>query len=287
MKKVKDIFKGGTAVITGGGAGIGEGLARYAASIGMNVAIADINISAAEKVAADINASGSVKAIAYRVDVRDDIAVSAWANEVYRDFGNITLLINNAGIEQFGYLWDTPIENWKRLVDINITGVFNGIKAFLPRLISAGIPAQVWNLSSMGGVSAAARQAPYIMSKHAVLGLTECLKLDVEASGNEHITIAAVLPGIVITEIFKSAGGVHSGSNDASENEREAMLEISQKGITPLLAAERVFEQAANGEFYLLTHPSTVGAAMEARAEQLIHRRAPVLQDYKSNAHPE
>lgn len=276
MSKSKEVFGNGIAFITGAGAGIGEGLARHAAALGMKVAIADINGNAAQKVADSINADGG-NAKAYLLDVRDRNAFEALSEQVYTELGNVTLLINNAGIEQFGYLWDTPEENWERLVDINITGVFNGIKSFLPKMIKVGVPAHVWNLSSMGGVSAAARQAPYIMSKHAVLALTECLKLDVEASGNKHITVAAVLPGVVTSEIFKTAGGVQKGNTSVSEAEREAMLAIAQKGITPLLAAERVFDQAANGEFYLLTQPKLVGATMDARADQLKNRRAPFL----------
>lgn len=276
MKKVNEIFEGGVAFITGAGAGIGEGLARYAASLKMKVAVADINLEAAEKVASDINRQGG-EAKAYKVDVRSYDEVTAVANQVYKDFGSVTLLINNAGIEQFGYLWDTPLENWERLVDINITGVFNGVKAFLPKMIEAKQACQVWNLSSMGGVTAAARQAPYIMSKHAVLGLTECLRLDVEASGNNHINVCAVLPGVVTSDIFKSAGGVDKGETHVSDSERKSMLDIAQKGITPLLAAERVFEQAANGDFYLLTQVEMVSTTMNMRAEQLRKRTAPYL----------
>ena len=118
------------------------------------------------------------------------------------------LLVNNAGVEQFGYLWDTPIENWNRVVDINISGVFHGVHAFLPKMIDAGTPAWVWNLSSIGGVAVVPLQAPYIMSKHAVLALTECLRLEVQHAGHDHIHVQAVLPGAVVSKIFESAGGV-------------------------------------------------------------------------------
>lgn len=268
-------YSGGVLAITGGGSGVGEGLARFAANIGMSVAIADIDLASAEAVVADITAAGG-QALAHRVDVRDADSVEEWADTVYRELGPVTLLVNNAGIEQFGYLWDTPVENWRRLVDINITGVFNGIRAFVPRMAKAAAPARIWNLSSMGGVSAAARQGPYIMSKHAVLATTECLKLDIEAAGLP-ITVAAVLPGAVSSRIFERAGGVESGDADASESERESMLRVREQAMDPGEAAETVFRQAVAGEFYLLTQPALVGAAMDARADQLRGRHAPVL----------
>ncbi|WP_208851908.1 SDR family NAD(P)-dependent oxidoreductase [Pseudoclavibacter terrae] len=261
--------------ITGGGSGVGEGLARYAASIGMAVAIADIDLVAAESVASDIRAEGG-NALAVQVDVRDLSQLEGFADRVYTELGPVSLLINNAGVEQFGLLWDTPEDNWQRLIDINITGVFNGIKAFVPRMSASHEKTAIWNLSSMGGVSAAARQAPYIMSKHAVLALTECLKLDVETAGLD-ITVAAVLPGAVASNIFANAGGVKDGDVAAGEAERAAMLRVREQAMSPIEAARRVFEQAANGDFYLLTQPQLIGAAMNGRAEQLRTRSAPQL----------
>ncbi|MEU6658824.1 SDR family NAD(P)-dependent oxidoreductase [Streptomyces sp. NPDC046821] len=268
-------FAGGVLAVTGGGSGVGEGLARYAASLGMAVAIADVDIAAADAVAASLVEAGG-KAMARKVDVRDLSAVEAFADEVYAELGPVTLAINNAGVEQFGYVWDTPADNWHRLLDINVTGVFNGVKAFVPRMQRAGVPARIWNLSSMGGVSVGPRQAPYIVSKHAVLALTECLKLDLETAGID-ISVAAILPGPVASKIFESAGGVESGDHSASEAEREAMLQVKAVSMSALEAAEVVFAQGAAGDFYLLTHPDMVGGAMAVRAEQLRTRSAPRL----------
>ncbi|MFB7328459.1 SDR family NAD(P)-dependent oxidoreductase [Streptomyces sp. NPDC056190] len=246
-------FADGVLAVTGGGSGVGEGLARYAASLGMAVAIADIDHEAARAVADDLVRSGG-KALARKVDVRDLGAMDAFADEVYGELGPVTLLINNAGIEQFGYLWDVPEVSWHRLIDINVTGVFNGVKAFVPRMVRAGVPSRIWNLSSMGGVSVGPRQAPYIVSKHAVLALTECLKLELE-SAEIDVSVAAILPGPVTSRIFESAGGVESGDRAAGEAERTAMLKVKDAAMSPLEAAERVFAQGAAGDFYLLTHP--------------------------------
>ena len=268
----RDIFGGGVAVITGAGAGIGAGLARHASALGMTVVLADIDGAAADTLAEELTAAGG-SALPTVCDVRDPDAVAALAERTYGDVGPVRLLVNNAGVEQFGYLWDTPVENWNRVVDVNVSGVFHGIRAFLPRMIEAGIPTWVWNLSSIGGVAVVPLQAPYIMSKHAVLALTECLALEVAHAGH------AVLPGAVVSNIFESAGGVDGDGGDvaAAESQRSAMLDIKAEAMDPVAAARVVFDQAAEGRFYLLTQPEYVGAAMTERANVLASQRAPTL----------
>ena len=273
----RDVFAGGVAVITGAGAGIGAGLARHASRLGMNVVLADINAAAVAELRDEIVAGGG-SATDVVCDVRDADAVQAMADRVYRDVGPVRLLVNNAGVEQFGYLWDTPVSNWQRVVDINISGVFHGIRAFLPKMMATDAPAWIWNLSSIGGVAAVPLQAPYIMSKHAVLALTECLHLEVQSAGHDHhLHVQAVLPGAVVSSIFESAGGVDTGDTGAAEGQRTAMLDIKAEAMDPMAAAEMVFDQAAEGRFYLLTQPDYVGSAMTERARVLSSQEAPRL----------
>ncbi|GFG71396.1 SDR family NAD(P)-dependent oxidoreductase [Mycolicibacter senuensis] len=268
-----EVFGGGVAVITGAGAGIGAGLARHAHRLGMSLVLADIDRTAIAELRDELIADGGT-AVDIACDVRDPDAVAALAERTYRDIGPVRLLVNNAGVEQFGYLWDTPITNWNRLMEINVSGVFHGVRAFLPKMIAAGAPAWIWNLSSIGGVAAVPLQAPYIISKHAVLALTECLRLEVQLAGHDdHIHVQAVLPGAVRSNIFEVAGGVEAGLSgadiDAAEAQRDAMLDIKAAGMDPLDAAEVVFDQSAQGEFYLLTQPDQVRSAMAERATAL------------------
>jgi NAD(P)-dependent dehydrogenase (short-subunit alcohol dehydrogenase family) len=270
-----EAFGGGTAVITGAAAGIGAGLARYAAlELRMTVVLADVDKAALERTCAEI-ADGGGRAIPAVVDVRDATAVQQLADHVAEEFGPVRLLVNNAGVEQFGYLWDTPVANWERLVSINISGVFHGVRAFLPRLLSQAEPAWVLNMSSVGAVTAVPLQAPYIMSKHAVLALTECLHQEVAQVGARHIQVSAVLPGAVASRIFDTAGGVDSGDLTAAEGAREAMFRVRARAISPAEAAATIFQQAADGEFYIVTQPEAVLAAMRDRGAQLSGRRPP------------
>ena len=272
----RETFGGGVAVITGAGAGIGAGLARHAHRLGMTVVLADIDEAAIAGLRDELNDAGGT-AVSAPCDVRDPDALTQLADRTYADIGPVRLLVNNAGIEQFGYLWDTPVANWNRVVDINVSGVFHGIRAFLPKMIEATTPAWVWNLSSIGGVAVVPLQAPYIMSKHAILALTECLRLEVELAGHEHIHVQAVLPGAVASNIFESAGGVDDGDVTAAEGQRLAMLDIKAEAMDPIAAAEVVFDQAAEDRFYLLTQPDYVGSAMTERADVLATQRAPNL----------
>ncbi len=274
-----ETFSGGVAVITGAGAGIGAGLARHASRLGMTTVLADVDADAVATLREELCATGGT-AMAVVCDVRDPDAVQALADTTNRDVGPVRLLVNNAGVEQFGYLWDTPVANWQRVVDINVSGVFYGVRAFLPKMMATDKQAWVWNLSSVGGVVAIPLQAPYIVSKHAVLALTECLYLDVQSAGHaHHIHVQAVLPGAVVSDIFESAGGVdpqQATDAAAAEAQRSAMLDIKAAAMDPLAAAETVFEQAAEGRFYLLTQQS-VGSAMAERANVLAAQRPPAL----------
>jgi NAD(P)-dependent dehydrogenase (short-subunit alcohol dehydrogenase family) len=270
-------FGGGVAVITGAAAGIGAGLARHASRLGMTVVIADVDADAAGLLGDEIAAAGG-SAVVHRCDVRDADAVSDLADRTYRDVGPVRLLVNNAGVEQFGYLWDTPVANWNRVMDVNVTGVFHGIRAFLPRMLDNPETSWVWNLSSIGGVAVVPLQAPYITSKHAVLAMTECLALEVQLAGHDHhVHVQAVLPGAVVSNIFESAGGVSAGDVAAAEAQRTAMLDIKAEAMDPIAAAEVIFDQAADGRFYLLTQPEYVGSAMTERGNVLAEQRRPLL----------
>lgn len=275
----REAFSGGVAVITGAGAGIGMGLARHAAALGMTVVLADIDADAVAAARDELCAAGG-SAVDVVCDVRDPDAMRELAEQTYRDIGAVRLLVNNAGVEQFGYLWDTPVTNWRRVVDINVSGVFHGVRAFLPKMMATDEQAWVWNLSSVGAVLAIPLQAPYIMSKHAVLALTECLYLDVQSAGHgHHVHVQAVLPGAVVSNIFDSAGGVDpAAATDATaaEQQRAAMLDVKTAAMDPLAAAATIFEQAAEGRFYLLTEPS-VGVTMAERAKVLAAQSFPGL----------
>jgi NAD(P)-dependent dehydrogenase (short-subunit alcohol dehydrogenase family) len=274
MTTAQEAFSGGVAVITGAGSGIGEALAHGAAALGMRVVLADVAGDRIERVAAEIRAAGG-SASPMPTDVGDAGAVAALAAAVHERFGDVRLLVNNAGIEVLGYSWDVPPELWERAVRVNLLGAVHGARSFLPRMLASGAPAYLANVSSVGGLSMMAQQAPYIVSKHALLSFTECLALEVEMRARP-VRISAVLPGPVATRIFEDAG---SGADAASIAQHMSVMRqlLAEQGMAPLEAARAILEGVAAGEFWVSTHPEMTRQMAAARAQHLLNLSTPVL----------
>lgn len=267
-----DTFTGKLAVITGGGNGIGAGLARHAAALGMRVVLADIDLDAAAQVATDLVAEGA-EAWAEQVDVRDASSMDALAARADAH-GPVDLLINNAGVEHVGYVWEMSEESWRRTWEINVGGVFHGIRSFIPRMIETGRPARVWNVASIGAISGMPMQGAYIAGKHAVLGLTESLRMDLTEA--EHpIEVAAVLPAPVASRIFEDAELTAGSDAETAEKVRVHMTELLASAQTADAAAAEIFRQGAGGEFYILPDEAYGEERMRMRATRLQNREAP------------
>ena len=267
-------FSRGTAVVTGAAAGIGEGLARHLASLGMTVVVADVDAERAKSVADDIVAGGG-SAQPYAVDVADPQSVEAMAAAVFGTHGSVELLVNNAGVESSGFLWEIDRDRWRRLMQINVDGVFHCLQSFVPRMIEAGTASCIANLSSVGGLNAVAVQSPYIVSKHAVLAMTECLYQDLAIVGAP-IQVSAVIPHSIRSEIFLSAQRDAPTDNPTANAVFAAMQrDNEEKGLDPLFAAEHMVEQIARGDFWIYSDDELCIAAAHRRGQQLLDLAPP------------
>ena len=262
----QDVFAGGVAVITGAGSGIGEGIARQAAALGMTVVLADIAADRIEAIARELRDAGG-KALAVPTDVTDPAALDRLATTTHETFGAVRLLVNNAGIEMLGHIWEIPAATWEKALSINVLGVINGVRSFVPHMLAAGEPAYIANLSSVGGLGMMPVQTPYIVSKHAVLSFTECLALEIELTGKP-ISVSAVLPGPVATRIFTDApAGDNPGTVEGHRAVMNAMLK--EHGISGAEAGKRILDGVAAGQFWVSTHPDMTAEAAAGRAEYL------------------
>jgi NAD(P)-dependent dehydrogenase (short-subunit alcohol dehydrogenase family) len=169
----EDILSGGVAVITGAASGIGNGIARAAAARGMKLVLADIAAEALQAFAAELEAAG-VQALAVPTDVTDPAAIDALAARTHEHFGDVRLLVNNAGIEMLGLAWELSAAQWERIVRINILGPIHGTRAFAGAMVKSGKPGFIANVSSLGGLAMMPEQTPYILSKHATLSPNAC-----------------------------------------------------------------------------------------------------------------
>ncbi|MEV0366785.1 SDR family NAD(P)-dependent oxidoreductase [Nocardia fusca] len=262
-------FARGTAVVTGAAAGIGKGLAQRLGEFGMFVVVADIDSARAAEVAAGIvEADG--RAEGFGVDVADAAQVEVLAATVFERHGSVELLINNAGIESAGLLWEIDPQRWQRVMQINVDGVFHCVKSFVPRMLDAGTAACIANLSSVGGINTVAVQSPYIVSKFAVQAITECLHQDLSIVGAP-IQVSAVVPHSIRSEIFLAAQREAPTANPTANAVFAAMQRDNvEKGLDPLDAAAHMLEQIARGDFWIFSDDEMCAAATTRRGRQLL-----------------
>lgn len=270
----RERFSGGTAVVTGAAAGIGRGLARHLGVLGMTVVVADIDEDRAAGVAAEIIEHGGTGE-AFGVDVANAGAVEDMAATIFARHRSVELLINNAGIESAGLLWEIDPARWRRLMQINVDGVFYCLKSFVPRMIEAGIPSCIANLSSVGGLNTVAVQSPYIVSKFAVQAMTECLWQDLAVVGAP-IQVSAVVPHSIRSEIFLAAQR-DAPTTDPTANAVFAAMQRDnvEQGLDPLEAAEHMVEQIARGDFWVFSDDAMCTASATRRGEQLLSLSPP------------
>jgi len=185
-------FRGKRAIVTGAGSGIGVELARALAAAGADVVCADIDEVAASRTASAVGGSGTARAVA--LDVTDAAAVQALVDDVDPD-----LLFNNAGITFGGETEDLTLAQWDAIIDVNIRGVVHGVAAAYPRMVERG-SGQIVNTASMGGLMAAGLITSYVMTKHAVVGLSLALRSEAAAKG---VGVTVVCPSAVETPILE------------------------------------------------------------------------------------
>lgn len=250
-------YAGSTAIVTGGGSGIGAALGAALVSAGATVVLADLDGASAEKVAANLTGSGSARGA--RLDVTDAAAVQALVDEVVAEHGRLDLMFNNAGISLIGETQDLTLPQWDAIIDVNIRGVVHGVAAAYPVMISQG-SGSIVNTASMGGLMAAGLLTSYVMTKHAVVGLSLALRSEAAAYG---VGVTAICPAAVETPILdKGQFGRIKG--------RDYFLKGQgiRKPVDPDFLAQRVLGAVAAGEA-LVVEP------VQARMAYRLQRFAP------------
>ena len=270
---MSDDFVGKAAVITGAGSGIGAGLARQAARIGMKVIVSDIVTDRAEQVALEIVGAGG-QAHACHTDVRDAKSVEALSVFANQKFGDVRLLINNAGRTVFGASWELTPEQWHDALSLNIQGAIHGVCAFVPRMIQSGKRAAIVNVSSLGGLSSLPLAAPYIVSKHAILAFSECLYLEMEVL-KLPIDVSVVIPGLVNTPIYDSSIVTGGGLGDIYRKTMQA-ASIAQ-GMAPDEAGRVIFGQVIDRAFWISTDFDMTKVTAESRSDFIRRQERPAL----------
>ncbi|MEV0366794.1 SDR family NAD(P)-dependent oxidoreductase [Nocardia fusca] len=268
MSTAKIRFRSGTALITGGGSGLGEGFVRHLASLGMTVVVADIDSARAESVAAAVVSAGG-RAGPYLVDVTDPDEVDAMASSVFARYGSVELLVNNAGVEEGGLSWEMSPARWRRVTGVNFDGVFHCVRSFVPRMIESGSPACIANVSSVGAFNSMPAQAAYIAVKHAVLAYTECLHQEI-ALVEAPIQVSAIVPHWIRSRIFTDAADEITTGNPVANSLFSSMQRsVAERGMDPLAAAEHMVEAIARGDFWVFSDDEECTRFADTRAHRL------------------
>ncbi|WP_107704588.1 SDR family NAD(P)-dependent oxidoreductase [Nocardioides allogilvus] len=211
-------------VITGAGSGIGRELARQSAQQGALLAISDWNPDGLAETVEIVKALGA-EVRSDVVDVSDRAAMAQWATDVVGQFGRVNLVVNNAGVTMSGDFENMTYEEFDWIVGVNLDGVVNGTKEFLPHLIASGNGALV-NLSSLFGLVSMPGQSAYNATKFAVRGFTEALREEMLINGHP-VTVTSVHPGGIKTGIARNgrttAGEDHEQLSDLFEKKLARM----------------------------------------------------------------
>lgn len=193
-------LSGKTAVVTGAGSGIGRAVALALAEEGMNVVVADIELEAARDTAETVEGRG-VRALPVRTDVTDESSVRALADAAYEAFGSVDVLHNNAGVLVRGPLAKATAEDWQWVFSVNVFGVANGVRMFVPRMLEQGTEAHIVNTASSGGFMIGPNFGIYGASKFACRALSEVLRAELS---DTPIGVTTLCPSAVSTQLHAS-----------------------------------------------------------------------------------
>jgi meso-butanediol dehydrogenase / (S,S)-butanediol dehydrogenase / diacetyl reductase len=241
------LVEGKSIIVTGGGGGIGEGIARDLAAEGGRVVVADINLAAAERVAAAIRKDKG-EAVAVQVDVADRASVQAMIKEAVRAFGRLDVMFNNAGISKAGLFMEASEADWARIMGINGLGVLIGMQEAAKQMIAQRGGGKIINTASIAGKVGESIATIYCASKACVISLTQA---GAEALGEHNITVNSFSPGFVKTQLWDGldkdlmASGMRNEPNavDALAAERAILRRASTPqdlvGATTFLASAK------------------------------------------------
>jgi NAD(P)-dependent dehydrogenase (short-subunit alcohol dehydrogenase family) len=272
-------FKEKVAVITGAASGIGRAIAKRCVNEGMRVVLADIDGANLAKAETELKAMGGT-VLSAKTDVSKRSDVELLARRAVDAFGQVHLLVNNAGCAAGGSPWQATWNDWEWVIGVNLWGVIHGVKVFTPLMLAQNQECHIINTSSAAGLVVGGASAPYSVTKHAVVALSESLYLTLQQR-NALVKVSVLCPGLVRTNIINAeqhrpaslknepvemTPEMHAGLN--------ALKAAFETAMPPHRVADMVFDAIKNDRFYILTHPELT-EVIQMRTEDLLRGENP------------
>ncbi len=245
-------------LVTGAASGISFETALAFARGGANVVAVDLDETRLAETLQLVGATGR-RCLARGCDVSDPAAVNALAADVAAAIGAPDVLVNNAGIGFLGPFLETPLSAWNRVIGVNLMGVVHVTQAFLPAMIAAGGTRQLVNVASAAGLHAVPNLSAYSASKHAVLGLSDALAMELRQTG---VGVTVVCPGIINTPIVRNRSAAAPSVPASALDKLEQRYRT--KGAHPSVVGARIVRAVRRGEDIVLVGP-TAAAVFHAR----------------------
>ena len=272
-------FQGKVAVITGAASGIGRGIAERCVAEGMKIVLADVDEANLAKTETELKSRGAT-VLAVMTDVSKRSDVERLARRTLDAFGQVHLLFNNAGVAAGGSPWDATWNDWEWVIGVNLWGVIHGVKVFMPLMLAQNTECHIVNTSSVAGIVAGSGSAPYAVTKHGVVALSESLYLSLQQR-NSPVKVSVLCPGLVRTNIcdaehHRPAELCNEPAQKSPELEANmaAFKAVLQSATPPLEVADAVFDAIRNEQFYIVPHPEWLDV-VQLRTDNLLRMENP------------
>jgi NAD(P)-dependent dehydrogenase (short-subunit alcohol dehydrogenase family) len=270
-------FEGKVAVVTGAGSGIGRALVEAFGGLGMRIVAADVEDAALAQTVALLG--DTTEASAHITDVSRYEDVAALADHAFATFGGVDVLCNNAGVFAGGVMWERNASDFEWTLGVNLWGILNAARAFVPLMLDRGTDAHIVNTVSMAGLCTTPYSGPYDVSKFAALAATECLAHDLAVAGAP-IKVSMLCPGLVATNIGRADRNrpIHLAAAPSADAEfvAQVLVDETAKGLDPAAVAGLVIDAIRTERFFVPTNASHAQQLRERVDALLVGKLPPV-----------